>query len=342
MINLIKTLLPSSLNSKPLKVDFDLISTNICVPEATKRLDSFSFQGKLKLTTMEPIIIKSINIQFSGYINSQATRKTVESLKVIENTMEVLTTELEIFNNSYEINFELLLPRSLSPTINSNKINLSYTLSASVKYNNNFQLSQIPIKVYNNQLASYKDAFSTKFHYIGSINNNVSYTIDFYKRFFTTRDSIDLWVTINPKEGAKVSSVEAILLQNVVNLYNIDPASEVYKYQEIEFDKMTSLILNKSSESLTEFKLGLQWKSIKMNLIPSTMSTKFEVKHSIKILINYQSNEGEKQTRFILIPIFIVEFGSENRRESELPIYKNVEIEAALVLGDEKPPTYIC
>ncbi|KXN74330.1 hypothetical protein CONCODRAFT_67650 [Conidiobolus coronatus NRRL 28638] len=342
MISIIKTLLPSSLNSNPLQIDFDLISTEIYVPEAARHLDNFSFQGKLKITTMGPITIKNLNIQFSGYMkDSQAIKKRLKSFKVIENAMEVLNRELEILNNSYEVNFELLLPRSLLPTINSNSINLNYILSASVNYNSNSQSScQIPIKVYNNQLNPCKNAFSTKFHYTGSINDNISYIVDFSKRLFTTRDSINLWVTINPREGAEISSVEATLLQSIVNLYNTDRVSDGGNDQDVEFDKIISLILKKSTKSLTEFKLATKWAAIKRVLIPSITSAKFKVKHSIKILINYKLNGGEQQTRYILIPIFIEEFGRRSEGEIELPVYREFEIEEIQVPVDEKAPVY--
>ncbi|KXN74329.1 hypothetical protein CONCODRAFT_170557 [Conidiobolus coronatus NRRL 28638] len=329
----------SSFKPQALKINLNLLENGIRVPPKTEEFDKFSIQGTLSLVSLNSIQLKRIVIQLLGVLDCVGSEDISFKDQVINSRVEVLSQETIINQGTSNFGFELVLPRTLASSVNSDFFKLSYTLSAVVAYENEQLVHQIPVEVYNNQLIPHLSAYSDSFQYSGTISNSVNYRIEFCKRLFNTQESINFRVNLDTEDNATVSALSASIVQKGAIVKRLEEASEGKISQEITLAKANNRISNTYVKSQAQFSIPLKTSSIKKTLIPSISSSNLEVKHIVQILINYQIQGQNSQTRFIQIPITI----SSNLGQlanDELPVYNQIELNSTHIPVAELPPVY--
>jgi hypothetical protein len=338
MITNFKSLI-SSFKPQALKLNLNLLENGVRVPPQTEEFDKFSIQGTLSLVSLNKIQLKRIVIQLLGVLDYVGSEDEYFKVQVINSQVKVLSQEIIIPQGTSHIGFELVLPRTLASSVNSDVFKLTYTLSAVVDYESGQLVHQIPVEVYNDQLTSHLNAYNDQFQHSGTITNSINYRIEFCKRSFNSQESINFRVNVDTQENASVETISASILQKGSVVKRFEGISEGKISKETTLAKVNNQPSNTSPKSQVQFNIPLKISSIKNTLIPSISSSNLEVKHMIQILINYKLQGQRSRTRYIQIPITIrSKLGQINAEE--LPIYSHIMVNSVHIPVAELPPIY--
>ncbi|KXN74328.1 hypothetical protein CONCODRAFT_83034 [Conidiobolus coronatus NRRL 28638] len=333
----------SNFTIHPLKLNLELLTDGIHIPQATEEFDTFSLQGTLKLNSNATRLIRGITIQFRGFIDRlKVSNCQNEKASIIENQLSLLKNPAQIPQGDSAFAFELALPRSLPPTVNSEFFKLNYQLLATVEVDGKKIAHQIPVKVFNPYLIPRNGTLSNFFNYSGTAHNQIDYAVDFPTRFIENNESSKFSILLKPKANVVVDFVNACVFQKVVVFTRqASSSNEEELPQTISLSQYTHHIENKNQlEYEIKFKLPISGNRPQKFILPSVDSSHFDVQHTVKITIKYQL-QGESYARSYQfeVPIAISVQGTEIA--AELPNYMQVGQGAHHCFQNtELPPNY--
>ncbi|KXN74326.1 hypothetical protein CONCODRAFT_83032 [Conidiobolus coronatus NRRL 28638] len=341
LLNLLNSL--SFTNS--LKVDLKLLSDGIYVPKLTEEYEQFSIQGDLQIHCSYPKTINKITLKFKGCIDRlRSSESTPQKSVIIENEMELLSSSINLDKGDSVLSFEMELPRSLLPSIDSEYFKLSYTMIALVETESSKIPFNFPVKVYNHHLIPHIDLRLNSYNDSGSIEDVMDYTVDFPKRFYSKDELIPLKMFIELENNVQLNYITATLSQKV-ELMDYSTQTPISKTPYlVDLSKETEYFRKKLSTYSIEFYLRIPNSSEKL-LVPTLDSSYFEVCHQVQISVNYQV-EGKPLTKYLNIKVPVAISTQIKNSFVELPDYRDLDLvareEGDKLLGfvGELPPIY--
>jgi hypothetical protein len=328
-----------------LKVDLKLLSDGIYVPPLTEELDTFSVQGNLLITSNHPKTINKISLKFKGYIDRLIpSESTPQKSVIIENETELISSKIDIDKGDTALNFEMELPRTLIPSVNSVYLKLCYIIETLIEVEGSKTLFKFPVKVYNHYSISHLGIRLNSYSGTGSVNDIMEYTVELPKRFYCKDELIPLTMYIQTKDAVQLNHVTATLSQQVeiINdstqtlICNTPHFSNLSKEVEYIKQKLTAYCL--------KFYIKMPNNSEKL-LVPTLNSKYFKVYHRVQISVSYQA-EGKPLTQFLNAKIPVSVTTQTRSRFAELPDYGDLddgtEEEGSSLLGfvGELSPVY--
>jgi hypothetical protein len=331
--------------SNSLKVDLKLLSDGIYVPKLTEEYEQFSIQGNLQIHSYYPKTISKITLKFKGCIDRLKPSESVPQKSVIiENEMELLSSSINLDKGDSVLGFEMELPRSLLPSVNSEYFKLNYTMIVVVETEGSKTPFNFPVNVYNHHLIPHLDLRLNSYNDSGLIEDIMDYTVDFPKRFYTKDELIPLKMFIELKNTAQLNYMTATLSQKVELMdYSTQTPISKAPYM-VDLSKETKYFRKKLSTYCLEFYLRIPKNSEKL-LVPTLDSSYFEVCHQVQISLNYQI-KGKPLTQYLNIKIPVAVSTQIKSSLVELPDYRDlntgVEEDGDRLLGfvGELPPIY--
>ncbi|KXN74325.1 hypothetical protein CONCODRAFT_170556 [Conidiobolus coronatus NRRL 28638] len=341
LLNLLNNL--SFTNS--LKVDLKLLSDGIYAPKLTEEYEEFSIQGDLQIRCNYPKTIKRITLKFSGCIDRFISSVTTpQNSLIIENETELISSNIHIDKADTVLNFEMELPRTLLPSINSDYFNLNYTITALIEAEGSKASYNFPVKVYNHHSIPHLDIRLHSYSDCGSVDDIIEYTVDLPKRFYSKDELIPLTMVIQLKNTVQLNYIAATLSQQVEIMDNSTQTPIFNTPDIINLSKETEYFKQKLSAYCLQFYLKIPNNSEEL-LVPTLDSNYFKVCHQVQISVNYQE-EGKPLAQYLNIKIPVAVTTQVRNSLIELPDYRDLdevpEEEGDRVLGfvGELPPIY--
>ncbi|KXN74323.1 hypothetical protein CONCODRAFT_83031 [Conidiobolus coronatus NRRL 28638] len=328
-----------------LKVDLKLLSDGIYVPKLTEEYDQFSIQGDLQIRCNHPKTISKITLKFNGCIDRYISSVTTPQKSVIiESEMELISSNICIDKTDTVLNFEMELPRTLLPSVNSEYFKLNYTITVLIEAEGSKASYGFPVKVYNHHSIPHLDIRLDSYSDCGSVDDIIEYTVDLPKRFYSKDELIPLTMIIQLKNTVQLNYITATLSQQVEIMDNSTQTPICATPYTDNLSKETQYFRQKLSAYCLQFYLKIPNNSEKI-LVPTLDSKYFEVCHQVQISVNYQE-EGDRLTHYLNIKIPIAVTTQTRNSLIELPDYRDLdegsEEEGGRVLGfvGELPPIY--
>ncbi|KXN74312.1 hypothetical protein CONCODRAFT_83027 [Conidiobolus coronatus NRRL 28638] len=328
-----------------LRVDLQLLTDGIFVPQLTEEFDTFSVQGNILIhNSSRTKTINKITLKFKGCIDRfRSSENTPQKSVIIENEMEIVSSKISIAKGGTALSFEMALPRTLPPSVFSEYFKLNYCMNVMIETENTKIPCSFPTKVYNHHLIPHLDFRLTSYSDSGSIDDVMEYAIDFPKRFFSKDELIPLKVLIQPEHTVQLNYITAKLIQKVA-LMNHSTQTPIDKNPHIvSLSKETQYFVEKKPIHDLKFYLPVFEKSEKL-LLPTLDSNHFEVIHQLQITVNY-TVKGKSLVQYLNIKIPIAVTTQLRNSLVELPDYLDISedtdgMEGCLLNVGELPPIY--
>jgi hypothetical protein len=331
----------SYFTAQDLKLNLEILTDGVHIPQATEEFDTFSLQGTITLNSNATRLIKGVTIQFRGFIDRlKMSNCQNEKASIIENQLSLLNHPAQVPQGSSKFAFELALPRSLPPTVNSEFFKLNYQLTATIETESNKLIQTIPVKVFNPFLIPRNGALSNTFNHSGTADNQIDYAVEFPTRFIENKESSQFSILLKPKSNITIDFVSACVFQKVVVFTRQNLSTEELP-QTITLSQYTHHIESKKRQPEYEikFKLPISGNRPQKFILPSVDSSHFDIQHTIKITIKYQLQENPfAQSYQFEVPIAIST--QEGSAIAELPNYLQINNGPNCFHSTELPPNY--
>jgi hypothetical protein len=338
--NLVKSLI-----RQDIKLNIELLSDDILVPERTEEYNSFSIQGNLIIDSPISKRVNNIAILFSGnLVNFKDGSLYLQKSSIIHNQLEILSQPTEILEGISIFEFELALPRSLPSSTNSVLFELKYSLTALIEFENKIKLAKrVFVKVYNNYLLPLREIHQSCYENHGAAKDLVYWRIKFRSRIFNVEEFAKFKLKLEPRNATLISFINAKLLQESLIFSNASDLTEGEGLKPItQFISQCSInLVYKHSENTFEIELPITNSVIEKSILIPTMETQyFEISHRILIEVNYIP-PGEVSNKAFSLNIPIAVFSNFKTHTSlDLPIYDNIGKNSIFFPIKELPPIY--
>jgi hypothetical protein len=328
-----------------LRADLQILTDGIFVPQLTEVFDTFSVQGNLLIHNFGcPKTISKVTLKFKGCIDRlKSTESILQKSVIIENEMELVSSITSIAKGDTALSFEMALPRTLPPSVDSEFFKLSYSMYAMIETEDAKIPFSFPITVYNHHLVPYLDLRLINYSDPGSIDDVMEYTVEFPKRFFSKDELIPVKVLIQPEHTVKLNYITAKLIQKVALMDHSTQTPIDRNPHVISLSKDTQRFTEKKPIHNIQFYLPVSTKSEKL-LLPTLDSNHFEVTHQMQITVNY-TVQGSYLVLYLNIKIPIAVSTQLRNSLVELPDYRDISekaegVEDCLLNVGELPPIY--
>jgi hypothetical protein len=320
LVNLLTSL--SFTNS--LKVDLKLLSDGIYVPPLTEELDTFSVQGNLLITSNHPKIISKIALKLKGHIDRLIpSENTPQKSVIIENETKLINSNIDIDKGDTALNFEIVLPRTLLPNVDSVYFKLYYIIETVIEVEGSKTLFKFPVKVYNHYSIPHLDIRLNSYSDFESLNDIMEYTVELPKRFYCKDELIPLTMLIQLKNKVQLNHITTTLYQQVEILDDLTQTPICNTPRLINLSKETEYFRDKLSAYCLQFYIKMPNDSEKL-LVSTLDSNYFEVSHQVQIGINYKM-KGKPLTQYLSIKIPIAVATQTRNSLAELPDYGDLD-----------------
>jgi hypothetical protein len=328
-----------------LRVDLQLLTDGIFVPQLTEEFDTFSVQGNLLIhNSSRPKSINKVVLKFKGCIDRlRSSENTPQKSVIIENEMELVSSRFSIAKGDTALSFEMALPRTLPPSVNSEFFKLNYSMHAMIETEDSEIPFSFPTNVYNHHLIPHLDLRLISYSDSGSIDDIMEYAVEFPKRFFSKDELIPLKVLVQPERTVQLNYITAKLIQKV-SLMDYSTQTPIDRNPHvISLSKDTQYFTEKRPIHDFQFYLPVSNKSEKL-LLPTLYSNHFETIHQIQIIVNY-TVQGKALVQYLNIKIPVAVTTQLRNSLVELPDYMDISegaegVEGCLLSVGELPPIY--
>ncbi|KXN74311.1 hypothetical protein CONCODRAFT_76941 [Conidiobolus coronatus NRRL 28638] len=328
-----------------LRVDLQLLADGIFVPQLTEEFDTFSVQGNILIhNSSRTKTINKVTLKFKGYIDRfRSSGSTPQKSLIIENEMELVSYNISIFKGDAVLSFEMALPRTLPPSVNSEYFKLNYYMNVTIETQDAKIPYSFPTKVYNHHLIPHLDLRLASYSESGSVDDAMTYTIEFSKMFFSKDELIPLKVLIQPERTVQINYIKAKLIQKVALMNHLTHIPINKNPHIVSLSEDTQNFTEKKNIYDLQFYLPVSSKSERL-LLPTLDSKHFEITHQIQITVNYTA-QGEYLAQFLNIKIPVAVTTQLRNSLVELPDYLDISEETEGMEGcflnvGELPPVY--
>jgi hypothetical protein len=307
-----------------LKVDLKLLSDGIYVPKLTEELDTFSVQGNLLITSNHPKTINKISLKFKGYIDRLRTSEnTPQKSVIIENETELISSSIGIDKGDTALNFEMELPRSLLPSVNSEYFKLNYSIDVLIEVEGSKTSFNFPVKVYNHYSIPHLDIRLNSYSDSESVDEIMEYTVELPKRFYCKDELIPLTMLIQLKNEVQLNYITATLSQQVEIMEDSTQTPICNTRHVVDLSKEAEYFSQKLTAYCLQIYIRIPNNSEKL-LVPTLESKYFEVSHQVEIRMNYQV-KGSLLTQYLNIKIPVAITTQVRNSLVELPDYRDLD-----------------
>ncbi|KXN74317.1 hypothetical protein CONCODRAFT_76943 [Conidiobolus coronatus NRRL 28638] len=341
----------SSLSQNDVKVNIELLSSDIVVPRMSEEFEQFSVQGNLTINSSITKRVKNISIQFNGNLDNHKDGVFEHQKSAIfHNQLELISGPIEISVGSSVFGFELALPRTLPSSVNSKVFKLKYTLTAHIIFKDNSKITrELFVKVYNAHLSPHREIHQYHYENSGTVLDLLDWEIQFPSRLFNLGDNASFIFNLKPKKGVIASIVTAKLLQKTLIYPNSTDLSSNTENEEIRsinqvISQDSFYIANKYLDSSIEFNLPISGKAPingKSLAIPTMDTQYFAISHRIHIQLDYtELKTYDTKICNLVIPIGIASDLGKLGGNELLPNYDSFALNSTCLPARELPPVY--
>jgi hypothetical protein len=328
-----------------IKLNIELLSGDILVPEWMQGHSYFCIQGRLIIDAAISKRVNSMSVKFSGSLDSfKNSNFDIQKSSTFHNQLELLSQPVKISEGTSVFGFEFALPRSLPSSTNSILFRLRYSLTATIEFEDNTRLIKSKfVKVCNNYLLPFKEVLQSYYEDYGTIRGLVNWRIEFESRIFNIEEFAKLKLKLEPQNGTSIGFINAKLLQESLIFSNVDDLTNRGEPKSVTqlISQRSFNLASKYSENIFKVELPIKNSTIKKSLLVPSMNTElFKNTHMILIEVNYTPSEKISKKKFRLNIQVAICSNFKALNSLDLPSYDDTGTSSNFFSIREQPPNY--